>query len=170
VTWRDVTCVGTRRWVPAGYLKLSRFVYISWIRIWVFVVHSDWLEIFHTFVNFLLQYDLHPLCKYELKHLELYFWKWRSLGCYASHVPADHGCLLWGFLSVVSKFKLSTANMFVAQVSLSYQLSGNSQPLVAERVNFHPTSGLLILITVELLDVLVMLWSLHVANYLNKFL
>jgi len=68
--WRNVTCVVSRRLVPAWYLKLSRFVCILLIRILVLVLHSDWLVCLCTFVHFSLDSNLQLFCNYAIKHLE----------------------------------------------------------------------------------------------------
>jgi len=46
---------------------------ISRIRIWLFVVNSDWLVFLSTFVRFSLESNLQPLCHHASKHLGLSF-------------------------------------------------------------------------------------------------
>jgi len=77
------------------------------------VVNADWLVFLCTIVHFSLESNQQPLCHYASKHLDLSFEKCGSLICCETDVPPEHRCLLWGFLSVVCKFRLSAFDIFL---------------------------------------------------------
>jgi hypothetical protein len=68
------------------------------------------------FVHFLIDSNVQTLCKYASNHLELTFKKRLSQTCCDTDVPADNRCVLWGFLLVNFKIKLSVVDIFIAQV------------------------------------------------------